>query len=93
MVLNAGGNEVAAEGVSAFFEMFVGALTTGPRFSSLTAEQQQIASDKVRGMRPHFEAELELLKERRGWGATVTGADIKEMLPRIMMRVAEAGRA
>ena len=84
--LNAGGNEVAAEGVDAFFEMFVSGLTSGPAFARLSAEQQAFASEKVRAMRPHFEAELETLKERRGWGATVTGADIKEMLPRVMAR-------
>ena len=82
--------EVAANSSNEFFDLFVSSLTSGPKFASLTAEQQAVASEKVRGMRPHFEAELEELKERRGWGATVTGTDIKEMLPRVMARVARA---
>ena len=78
--------EMAASSVDEFFEAFVSALTAGPAFARLTAEQQAIASDKVRGMRPHFEAELTALREKRGWGAVVTGADIHEMLPRVMAR-------
>ena len=87
------GGEVQANSINEFFEMFVTGLTSGPAFSRLTPEQQAVASEKVRAMRPHFEAELDEFKERRGWGALVTGADIKELLPRVMARVAAAGRA
>ena len=41
-------------------------------------------------MRPHFEAELEALRDLRGWGATVTGADIKDMMPKVMARAKAA---
>ena len=84
------GGDVAATSTNEFFDTFVSSLTTGPAFARLTAEQQAIASEKVRKLRPHFEAELEALREKRGWGATVTGADIKEMLPRVMARAQSA---
>ena len=54
---------------------------------------QAFASEKVRAMRPHFEAEFEALRERRGWGATVTGADINEMMPKVMARAKAAAAA
>ena len=82
--------EVAANSSNEFFEIFVSSLTSGPAFQNLPADKQAFASEKVRAMRPHFEAELEELKERRGWGATVTGADIKEMMPRVMARARAA---
>ena len=44
-------------------------------------------------MRPHFEAELMSLRDERGWGAMVTGEDIKELLPKVAMRSAAAARA
>lgn len=85
------GGDVSAHSTNEFFDTFVSSLTSGPAFARLTAEQQAIASEKVRKLRPHFEAELTALRERRGWGATVTGADIKEMLPRVMARAQGQG--
>ena len=41
-------------------------------------------------MRPHFEAELTALRDARGWGASVDGDDIKELLPRVMARAKAA---
>ena len=38
---------------------------------------QAVASEKVRGMKPAFEAELNALREERGCGATVTGEAVK----------------
>ena len=64
--------------------------SSGPAFARLTAEQQAVASEKVKRLRPHFEVELTSLKEERGWGALVTGEDIKEILPRVMARAAQA---
>ena len=63
---------------------------SGAKFASLSAEQQQFASDRVRGMRPHFEAELNDLVEQRGRGAHISGEDIKVLLPRVMARAARA---
>ena len=74
------------EGIDSFFEMFVSALTSGALFQKMTPEQQAVASEKVRGLRPHFEAELTTLKEARGIGASVSGDDIRELLPRVMAR-------
>ena len=65
-------------------------LTSSARFASLPPDKQQQASDKVRAMRPHFEAELNSLRDARGWGAMATGEDIKELLPRVMMPAAQA---
>ena len=81
---------MAANSVNEFFEMFVSALTSGPMFARLTPEQRATASEKVRLMRPHFEAELTSLKEARGWGAVVSGEDIKAMMPNVMKRAKEA---
>jgi len=44
----AGGGDVAAEGTEALFPMFVNTLTSGERFSRLSAEQQRVASEKVK---------------------------------------------
>ena len=68
----------------------VSALTSGPMFARLSAEQQALASGKVQKMRPFFEQELEALRDERGWGATVTDVDIKQMLPRVIAREREA---
>uniref|UniRef100_A0A7S3ETI3 Tudor domain-containing protein n=1 Tax=Haptolina ericina TaxID=156174 RepID=A0A7S3ETI3_9EUKA len=81
-----GRGDVAAESINDFFDLFVRGLTSGDKFASLTAEQQAHASDKVRAMRPHFEAELLLLRDERGRGAQVTGEDIKLLLPRVISR-------
>ena len=43
---------------------------------------QAVASDKVRGMKPAFEAELYALREERGCGATVTGEAVALVLGR-----------
>ena len=75
-----------ADTIDSFFEMFVSALTSGALFQKMTPEQQAVASEKVRGLRPHFEAELTTLKEARGIGASVSGDDIRELLPRVMAR-------
>ena len=75
-----------ADSIDSFFEMFVASLTSGPTFQSLTPEKQAIASEKVRSLRPHFEAELATVREARGIGAMVTGDDIRSMMPRVMMR-------
>ena len=48
-----------------------------------TLPQQAVASEKVRAMRPAFEAELGALQEERGYGATVTGEDVKAILPSV----------
>lgn len=85
-----GGDEVCAESSSDFFQLFVTTLTSGPRFANLTAEQQAIASSKVHAMRPHFDAELAALREERGWGALVSGEDIRTLLPRVAARAARA---
>jgi len=88
----ADGGTVAAESVSDFFEIFVNSLTSGPAFARLTPDQKRIASEKVQAMRPHFDAELKELRDQRGWGALVTGEDIKELLPRVAARQAMAAR-
>jgi len=44
-------------------------------------------------MKPHFEAECAALRDQRGWGALVSGEDIKELLPKVMARVARADMA
>lgn len=49
-----------------------------------------MASEKVRELQPHFEAELVELREERGRGAQVSGEDIKLLLPRVMARAAQA---
>ena len=85
-----GGEEGLISGVSEFFELFVSSLTSGATFAALSAERQAIASEKVRAMRPHFEAEFDALKERRGWGAVVTAPDIKELIPLAMARAKRA---
>jgi len=84
--IEAGRGDVAAESISDFFDIFVQGLTSGAAFSKLTAERQAMASSKVRAMRPHFEAELLLLRDERGHGAQVTGEDIKALLPRVIAR-------
>jgi hypothetical protein len=81
------------EGIDSFFEMFVSALTSGATFQRLDPAKQAVASEKVRAMRPAFEAELGALRDERGHGATVTGEDIKAIVPRIMKRQAEAAAA
>ena len=78
--------EAAAEGIDSFFEMFVAALTGGAAFQKLSAERQAIASDKVKAMMPFFEAELKGLRDERGWGAMVTGEDIKTIIPKVLAR-------
>jgi len=80
-----------AETISDFFELFVRSLTSGERFSKLTAEQKAVVSDKVRALQPHFEAELIELRKERGRGAQVTGEDIKLLLPRVTARAASSG--
>lgn len=80
------GEGPVAETISDFFELFVRLLTSGEQFSKLTAEQKAIASEKVRGLQPHFEAELVQLRNERGRGAPVTGTDINVLLPRVMAR-------
>lgn len=80
----------AAESIDAFFETFVTSLTSGAMFQRLPPERQQIASEKVRAMRPFFEAELRELMDERGRGAIVTGEDIKTMIPRVAARQAQA---
>lgn len=80
----------AAESIDAFFETFVTSLTSGAMFQSLPPEKQALASEKVRAMRPFFEAELCELMDERGRGAIVTGEDIKMMLPRVTARQARA---
>ena len=52
-----------------------------------------IVCDWYVAMRPHFEAELTALRDARGWGAMVTGEDIKELLPRVARRAAQAQAA
>ena len=75
-----------AESIEDFFQIFVRSLTSGAMFQQLDPEKQAIASEKVKAMRPLFEAELQALKDERGHGATVTGEDIKDLLPRVMMK-------
>ena len=84
---------VCAESSSDFFELFVSTLMNGPAFARLTAEQRAVAAEKVTAMRPHFDAELVKLREERGWGALVSGEDIKTLLPRVMARQAQAAAA
>jgi hypothetical protein len=87
------GAQICAESSSDFFALFVSTLTSSPAFSRLTAEQKAAASDKVQAMRPYFDAELTALRDERGWGALVTGEDIKALLPRVAARQASAARA
>ena len=84
--LEADGGEHHIEGVDTFFNLFVQSLMGGATFAKLTPAQQAVASEKVQGLRPHFEAELGEFKDKRGHGATVTSEDIKTMLPRVMAR-------
>ena len=88
-----GAGDVVAESTAGFFDLFVQTLTSGPAFARLSAEQQRFASEKVRAMRPHFDAELNDLRDARGWGALVSGEDIKAMLPRVMARSKQAATA
>ena len=83
-------SQTCAESVADFFELFVSALTSSPKFASLPPDKKQIAADKVRSAKPHFEAELAAFREERGWGARVTGEDIKVLVPRVMSRAARA---
>ena len=53
---------------------------------ALDPARQAVASEKVFAMRPAFEAELQALQDERGNAATVTGEDIKAMLPRVIAR-------
>ena len=55
-------------------------------FARLSAEQQAFASEKVRAMKPHFDAELAIFREQRGWGAQVGAADIQAIVPKVMAR-------
>ena len=82
----------AAESIDAFFETFVTSLTSGAMFQRLPPDKQQVASEKVRAMRPFFETELRELMDERGHGAIVTGEDIKTMLPRVAARQAQAAQ-
>jgi hypothetical protein len=91
--LASAGSESTIDGSEELFSTFVSALTSGAMFSKLTAEQQAVASEKVRAMRPHFEAELAAFREERGWGATVTAEDIKVILPKIIARSRSAAVA
>jgi len=84
--IDEGRGDVAAESINEFFDLFVRGLTSGAAFSKMSAEKQAMASSKVQAMRPHFEAELVLLREERGRGAQVTGEDIKTLLPRVIGR-------
>ena len=52
-----------------------------------------MAAEKVRQLKPHFEAELVLLRDQRGVGCTVTAPDIQALLPRVMQRAAAAEAA
>ena len=88
--LEADGGEHHIEGVDTFFNLFVQSLMGGATFAKLTPAQQAVASEKVQGLRPHFEAELGEFKDKRGHGATVTSEDIKTMLPRVMARAKAA---
>jgi len=76
----------------AFFDVdaFTAALTSGPKFRTLTAAQQAVAREKVQSLRPAFEEELAALRATRGQGASVTVVDIREMMPRVMARAARA---
>ena len=84
--LQAEEQETAAESTEQFFELFVSSLTSGAMFQNLPPDKQLKASEHVRTMRPHFEAELGVLRDARGWGAIVTGEDIKELMPKVMLR-------
>ncbi len=86
-------DESSVEGVDAFFNQFVEALTAGPLFARLSAAQRAVASEKVLGLRPHFEAELAEFRAERGMGAMVTAEDIQSILPRVMARSKNAGKA
>jgi hypothetical protein len=74
------------DGVDAFFDAFIAALTSGPKFQKLTAHQQAVAGERVKALRPFFEEELAALRAERGHGALVTDADVQTMLPRVMAR-------
>ncbi len=89
MALGEGG-EVAAESTEDFFSIFVTSLTSGAKFAALPPDKQAAASNHVKSMKPHFEAELESLRDQRGWGAMVTGDDIKILLPKVMARARAA---
>ena len=60
------------------------------RHATPRATPQAVASEKVRAMKPAFEAELNALRDERGCGATVTGEDVKAILPRVLARQAQA---
>ena len=91
--LQAEEQETAAESTEQFFELFVSSLTSGAMFQNLPPDKQLKASEHVRTMRPHFEAELGVLRDARGWGAIVTGEDIKELMPKVMLRAKQAQQA
>ena len=91
--LEADGDEQHIDGVDTFFNLFVQSLMGGATFARLTPAQQAVASEKVQGLRPHFEAELGEFKDKRGHGATVTSEDITTMLPRVMARAQASARA
>lgn len=91
--IDQGRENVAAESINDFFDLFVNSLTSGAKFASLSAEKQAIASERVRALKPHFESELVALREQRGRGAQVTGEDIQTLLPRVMARATQAAQS
>jgi hypothetical protein len=77
-------SEVSHGNVDEFFQAFVDSLTTSPLFQRLPADKQAIFAEKVHGMRPAFQEELDKVQAERGHGCIITGEDIKAIIPRVM---------
>ena len=43
-------------------------------------------AEKLQQLRPYFDAELSVLRDALGWGASVDGEHIKILIPRVMAR-------
>jgi len=67
-----------------FYNQFVRSITSGPSFTRLPAAAQALFAEKVNSLRPHFEREVIALRDERGIGSVLTGADVKEIMPRVM---------
>jgi hypothetical protein len=76
-------SEVSHGNVDEFFQAFVNTCTGSPIFRRLPAAQQAAFAEKVNGMRPVFEEELDKVQSERGHGCIITGEDIKAIIPKV----------
>jgi len=89
-VLSSADEPGGIDGIDAFFDAFIAALTSGATFQRLSAHHQAVASEKMQALRPFFEAELVEFDAEQGGRLLVTDTVIQEILPRVMARSQQA---